>query len=249
VLPITVRDFSREHPDFGGIPKAGNPADLFIGDEVRRKLVSPELGDGRKPVFLSAKGCAAPPDQLAQPVESCANWGDNIPDTLTTPENFLQWYRDTPGQNYSFEKELPLADDDGDGVFVFDSAAFFPLTTSEGYGEVTGDASDNITPGYNYLFTTEIHLQFQYVPGQKFTFRGDDDLWVFVNGKLAIDLGGLHMPIEQTLDFDAQAQALGITAGKTYQMDIFHAERHRELSNFRVETNISCFETVDIVLK
>jgi hypothetical protein len=42
---------------------------------------------------------------------------------------------------------------------------------------------------------------------------------------------------------------LGIVPGGTYQMDIFHAERHREMSNFRVETNISCFETVDIVVK
>jgi len=45
-------------------------------------------------------------------------------------------------------------------------------------------------------------------------------------------------------DFDAQASDLGIAPGNTYQMDIFHAERHTNDSNFRVETNIKCFVPV-----
>ena len=64
---------------------------------------------------------------------------------------------------------------------------------------------------------------------------------------LALDLGGMHDPIEATLDFDKQASALGISPGNTYQMDIFHAERHTSGSNFRVETNIKCFTPVVVV--
>ena len=78
--------------------------------------------------------------------------------------------------------------------------------------------------------------------GQKFTFRGDDDLWIFVNSKLALDVGGQHQALQGTIDFDAQSAALGITAGGVYSMDIFHAERQTTDSNFRIETNISCFE-------
>jgi fibro-slime domain-containing protein len=44
-----------------------------------------------------------------------------------------------------------------------------------------------------------------------------------------------------TIDFDAQAAELGIEPGGSYSMDIFHAERHTTASNFRFETNISCF--------
>lgn len=239
-LPITVRDFDIPHPDFGGVPYSTGQEGLFIGDQVRRELVEPTLGAGKKPVFLSATGCAV--TDLTAPIGNCLNWS-NVPETLTTAENFAEWYLDTPGKNQTFDKELELVDQGG-GVYVYDSDAFFPLGVDEGYGAPVGTPSDNITAGRNYLFTTEIHLQFDYIAGQQFTFRGDDDLWVFINGKLALDLGSMHEPKASTIDFDAQAADLGITVGKPYAMDIFHAERRWNGSNFRIETNISCFVPV-----
>lgn len=245
ILPLIVRDFDIAHPDFGGIPYSTGQEGNFIGDEVRRKLVQPTLGEGRKPVFLNAKGCAAPDSYLNVAVDSCADWGTSIPDALTTAENFAQWYLDTPGQNISFDKELVL-EDQGDGTYVYDTDAFFPLGPEEGFGAPVGEPSDNITPGRNYLFTSEVHLQFTYVTGQRFTFRGDDDLWVFINGNLALDLGSMHAPKQATIDFDAQAEALGIAPNGSYAMDIFHAERRWNGSNFRIETNISCFVPVTV---
>ncbi len=87
-------------------------------------------------------------------------------------------------------------------------------------------------------------MSFTYEQGQTFTFRGDDDLWVFVNKKLALDLGGVHEPMQGTINFDSQAATLGIAPGNKYDMDIFHAERQTLESNFHVETNIECFEVV-----
>jgi fibro-slime domain-containing protein len=66
-------------------------------------------------------------------------------------------------------------------------------------------------------------------------------MWIFINGKLAMDLGGMHGSQNGTIDFDAQAADLGIAVGRAYPMDIFHAERHTSASNFGVETNIACF--------
>jgi fibro-slime domain-containing protein len=81
-------------------------------------------------------------------------------------------------------------------------------------------------------------MEFKYNGGEVFTFRGDDDLWVFVNGKLGLDLGGVHGALEGTLDLDANAARLGVTPGNVYALDFFQAERHTSESNFRIETNL-----------
>lgn len=152
------------------------------------------------------------------------------------PENFAQWYRDVEGVNEGFDIEIPM-EENGEGLFVYDNSAFFPID-GRGFGN-EGNA-------HNYHFTTEIHTTFTYRGGELFRFVGDDDLWLFVNGKLAIDLGGLHPRVEDTVDFDAMADQLDIETGESYPMDIFHAERHTTESNFRVETSIECFLPPDL---
>ena len=151
--------------------------------------------------------------------------------TTTGPPNFDQWYRDVPGVNLPFEVPLVLTEQ-SPGRFAFDSAAFFPI---DGRGW-PGDER----LGHNFSFTTEIRTQFKYRGGEKFTFKGDDDVFVFVNHKLALDLGGMHGETTGTIDLDVQRAGLGITAGNSYALDIFHAERHTIASNFHIETSIEC---------
>jgi fibro-slime domain-containing protein len=148
--------------------------------------------------------------------------------------NFDQWYRDVPNVNEAFMIDIPLMQT-RPGLFVYDNSKFFPID-GRGFGN-EGNA-------HNYHFTTEIHTRFTYKGGEVFTFRGDDDVWAFVNNKLVIDLGGLHTPQMTTINFDARAAELGLVKGETYPMDIFHAERHTVDSNFRIETSIACFTQV-----
>ena len=70
---------------------------------------------------------------------------------------------------------------------------------------------------------------------------GDDDLFTFINGRLAIDLGGVHGPMESEIDLDARAAELGIEVGEVYSLDFFFAERHLTQSNFRIDTTIGDF--------
>ena len=148
--------------------------------------------------------------------------------------SFAQWYNTTANVNQEIPGQLTLTETPaGSGISMYDSTAFFPID-GKGFGNTPGQT-------HNYSFTTEIHVTFTYQAKQKFTFRGDDDLWIFVNHKLALDVGGQHQALEGTIDFDLQAAALGITVGSSYSMDIFHAERQTTDSNFRIETNITCF--------
>jgi len=181
-------------------------------------IVEEDLGADHKPVY-------------AHPAET---------EFTTSPADFMQWYRDVPGVNQRVEVDIRFTET-SPGQFAYENGEFFPID-GRGFGNGPGDAE------HNFLFTTEAHTVFTYKGGERFTFRGDDDLWVFVNNKLAVDLGGLHPQQEETIDFDQNRARLGIEVGQTYPMDIFHAERHTEQSNFRIQTTIdlSCIQNVPV---
>ncbi|UBF28855.1 fibro-slime domain-containing protein [Kovacikia minuta CCNUW1] len=143
-----------------------------------------------------------------------------------TPEQFSQWYNDVPGVNSSKSIPFELTETaTGSGIYEFSSNSYFPID-----GELLG----NEGRGNNYHFTTEINAAFTYKGGEFLNFTGDDDVWVFINNQLAVDLGGVHGPAFGAVNLDD----LGLTVGKTYSINIFHAERQTSGSNFRLQTSL-----------
>lgn len=144
--------------------------------------------------------------------------------TTSGAANFNQWYNDTAGINLSTPYDLVLTDN-GSGIYGFQDSSFFPIDN-----QLLGNEGRS----HNYHFTLELNSAFTYQTGQTFSFTGDDDLFVFIDDQLVIDLGGVHGAESASVDLDT----LGLTVGNTYSFDLFFAERHTTQSNFKMQTSI-----------
>jgi fibro-slime domain-containing protein len=210
-ITATIRDFSSTHPDF----------EAFWGTSAFTSLVMPTLGADDTPEYNPS--AVAPPGYNGSFVQ------------ITSAATFSDWYHDVSGTNVPVEVSLDLFDGaPGSGIYTYDNPSFFPV---DGAGFNNETFPDTNNGQHNFHFTTEIHLEFVYEPGQEFSFTGDDDLWLFIDRQLVIDLGGLHPALSDTVDLDT----LGLTAGQIYPLDLFHAERRHDQSNFRLDTSIDCF--------
>ena len=98
-----------------------------------------------------------------------------------------------------------------------------------------GDGWKLDTCKHNYSYAMSVSASFKYVKGQYFEFRGDDDVWVFINNKLVVDIGGVHQKVEGAVDLDT----LNLKEGREYPFHIFYAERHATGSNFKMRTSIN----------
>ena len=110
---------------------------------------------------------------------------------------------------------------------------------SSGTGEDDSDVLKNL--GRNQHFCFESHATFQFKKGLKFSFRGDDDIWVFINKKLAVDLGGTHLAAPGYVDLDKFLPDAEV--GDEYPIDIFFCDRRTTMSNVHIKTNMYIQQT------
>ncbi len=189
----------------------------YIG-EGTPGLVEDVLGPDGKPAYTGL--CDA---SVTYPNDACP-----YDQQMTTQVDFDQWYRDVPGVNLTTTHPLVFRQN-GD-VCTYHSSAFFPID-----GQLWGNEGN----ANNSHFTMEFHADFAYRGGEVFRFSGDDDVWVFVNGILALDLGGMHHELGGEIDFDQAAADLGLEVGGVYGLDFFYAERHTTESNLWIDMNLA----------
>ncbi len=226
--PITAETGAPTDPGDTNEEGCGTTILAVIRDFKRddKNFEGPKIGDDRNLVLPTLGADRKPVFASSGPT-----------DTVKDPAQFADWYRTVDGLNKAYKLELWFGPNAG--VSSFQSTEFFPL---DGMGWEEG-----VTGYHNYYFTTEIHTRFKYEGGESFKFTGDDDVWVFINNQLAIDLGGVHGAENASIDIDARASELGLEKGKVYPFDMFQNERHTAESNFRADTTLNFVDCGTIV--
>ncbi|MFY2558118.1 DUF4215 domain-containing protein [Corallococcus terminator] len=216
-LPIVYRDFrGYDLPASGPLPRGHIDFENKNGTE--RGLVKNLLSVAGKPDYAK----------------------EGQPSTTTSgAANFAQWFLDTTFVNKPVVSTLTLQRQ-MNGAYLYDNAAFYPLDTlgwvAAGFEPLRMDSGTPAQPR-NYSFTSETRYWFEYKGTEVLTFRGDDDVWVFVNRILALDLGGIHGAEQGTVTLSTQAARLGLTLGGIYEVAVFQAERHTTGSSYRLTLN------------
>jgi fibro-slime domain-containing protein len=201
-LTLLLRDFKQ----YDAQDPSTNPAFDNVASE--KSVVAEQLGPDLKPVYRS-------------PTNTEPTFGQAY---------FDQWYRDVPGTNVSVPFPLPIAQDE-QGFYAYDSQksgtpdvyqgvarrVFFPIDDGGPYPTAFGNQGKN----HNFSFTGELHARFVPRAGDTLELRSDDDLYVFVDDALLLDLSGTHVALTKTLSFDD----LAVTLGELHALHLFYAER------------------------
>ena len=226
-----------------GVPRRGTGTSEDFGADnctYTKGMVEPVLGSNGVPVRVK-----------------------ELPETCTNAVHLDYWFlpevinTGTDGKQYTNatcrDLELELTDDgfwlgqrdDGSkegGLFFLDD--FRWLDEAGTVENIYYDSLSGNKGYHNFGFAMKIQAKFEYVPGQYFEFNGDDDVWVFINNRLVVDIGGQHTKEFGAVDLDT----LGLTEGETYPFHIFYAERKQTQSNFMMRTSIDLRTEASIFL-
>ena len=190
--------------------------------DVEKGLVSYELNEEKYPVFTAGK--------------LTANRGLNKAE---------RWYTAVEGRSANYLGTLGLKYEKEEADFYFYRENFYPLD------EVKFSEGDSVNKdGHNHLFTMNFAVPFTVLSGgsELFEITADDDTFVYVADKLAIDMGGTHdtMTGRFVIHDDGEVYAgvgnedlaytgIKLTEGEGSMVRIFHADRDADSSTFGVK--------------
>ncbi|KAN0028302.1 hypothetical protein ACTFIV_010143 [Dictyostelium citrinum] len=191
--------------------------------------------------------------------------GANYDGAVRSPQLFKYYFSENAnanfetrnsGRNFPLKINITLSYNSNTNAYEFSQKEYFPINNmgfnSPGFQppksySPRGNALDWFRmakqPYYqknNYNFCIKLNSKFTYQQkGEVFNFQGDDDVWVFIDNRLVVDLGGLHAAGVGNVVLSQINPPL--VKSKTYDFDFFYCERRAWESSIQISTNLEIF--------
>lgn len=176
-----------------------------------------------------------------------------------TQENFYQWFHQVDGKSWQYDSEITFYKQEGN-KYTYDGGngsgqgrQIFPLDSTKNDNPVyesTCFYSGRTKECHDFHFTAhmEVPVRVNASGAERFDFAGDDDVWVFLNGKLVLDIGGVHdrrtgyfvINTDGTVTAYVDGKLyrenydIGVKSGDVVELQFFYAERNTTEANILI---------------
>jgi fibro-slime domain-containing protein/LPXTG-motif cell wall-anchored protein len=272
---------------FSSSGKGGTTLNNSSGNAPRTGIVQNRLGSDGYPVLTTNDTLRTNGESLNYLFNNDTINGKtvyhNVTGLMTKDKNGTYCY--DSNQNYAYYN--PIQGDNGsfsvyNGTFKNDEGAIVGFFPFDDYNAAKTDTHNYaaISKRYNHHFGMTMSAQFSLAQNGKlddgqdaaFDYSGDDDMWLFIDNVLVLDLGGIHnaqhgqinfatgqvrtYPVNNasnttttTLDQIFKAQGVNWENNKPHTIKMFYLERGGYLSNLSMTVNIPITRTVSVTKK